>query len=310
MHDRAPDPPRPPDSAASTWPILRRYVAAERRFAGKMEARGPVSAFLYEFTRFGMKQAWACLFGGIMVALLLGTHFLYPRGAMLSRYDFLFLAALGVQAALIFFKLETVEEAKVILAYHVVGTVMEIFKTSVGSWIYPEDAFFRIAGVPLFTGFMYGCIGSYICRSWRLFHFEFEHHPPLWALTLLSLAIYVNFFAHHYVPDMRLALFAAAALLMARTRIYFLVWKKKRWMPIIVGLLLVAVFIFIAENIGTFTRTWIYPSQRNGWTPVAFAKLGSWFLLIIISYTLVALIKHDDLKDRSRKAGDGGRALP
>ena len=87
--------------------------------------------------------------------LLLATHFLYPRGAALARYDFLFLAALGVQAALLVFRLETVEEAKVIVAYHVVGTVMEIFKTSVGSWIYPEDAFFRIAGVPLFTGFMY-----------------------------------------------------------------------------------------------------------------------------------------------------------
>ena len=46
-----------------------------------------------------------------------------------------------------------------------------------------------------------------------------------------------------------------------------------------------------AENIGTYTRTWIYPSQRDGWAMVSTGKFGSWFLLLIISYTLVALIK-------------------
>ena len=92
---------------------------------------------------------------------MLATYFLYPPDAALARYDFLFLAALTLQVCLLGFGLETFEEAKVIAAYHVVGTVMEIFKTSVGSWIYPEDCFFRIAGVPLFSGFMYSCIGSY-----------------------------------------------------------------------------------------------------------------------------------------------------
>ena len=101
--------------------------------------------------------------------------------------------------AMLAFKLETWEEAKVIVIFHVVGTAMEVFKTSVGSWIYPEVSILRIGGVPLFTGFMYAAIGSYIARAWRLFDFRFTHHPPLWALVLLALAIYVNFFAHHYV---------------------------------------------------------------------------------------------------------------
>jgi len=293
---------RPSESAASSWPFLARYIEAERRFAASMMARGRASAFLYEFLRFGMKQAWACLFGGIMVALLLATHFWYPPGAALARYDFLFLAALAVQVALLAFRLETWEEAKVILAYHVVGTAMEIFKTSAGSWIYPEASFFRIAGVPLFTGFMYSCVGSYICRAWRLFHFEFTHHPPLWALVLLSLAIYVNFFTHHFMPDFRLLLFAAAGLLFARTRIYFLVWQKKRWMPLLLGLFLVSIFIWFAENIGTYTQTWIYPNQRNGWHPVSLAKLGSWFLLLVISYTLVALIKSESPERQAEAA--------
>ena len=277
-------------SGASAWPVLRQFVAAEAHVAAHMSRR-PATAALYEFLRFGMKQAWACLFGALMLSLLLGTYFIYPHDAALARYDFLFLAALFLQVSLLGFGLETIEEAKVIAAYHVVGTVMEIYKTSVGSWIYPEESFFRIAGVPLFSGFMYSCIGSYLCRAWTLFHFEFKAHPPIGWLVALSIAIYANFFAHHYLPDARWVLFIAAAVLFARTRIYFVNWQTYRWMPLLLGLLLVTAFIWIAENVGTFTRTWLYPSQRSAWSLVSAGKFGSWFLLLIISYTLVALIK-------------------
>jgi uncharacterized membrane protein YoaT (DUF817 family) len=282
------------ESAAFTWPFLRPFIAGERRFARRMTARGGLAAFGYEFLRFGMKQAWACLFGGVMIALLIATHYLYPSTAGLSRYDFLFLSAFGVQVALLVFRLETFEEAKVILAYHVVGTVMEIFKTSVGSWIYPDPSFFRIAGVPLFTGFMYSCVGSYICRAWRLFHLQLTGQPPLWMLGLLSVAIYVNFFAHHYIPDLRAVLFAVAGLILWRTKVSFVVWQTRRAMPLLLGLVLIALFIWLAENAGTYTQTWLYPSQRDGWSMVGLAKLGSWFLLLIISFTLVAVVKRRD----------------
>jgi uncharacterized membrane protein YoaT (DUF817 family) len=56
----------------------------------------------------------------------------------------------------------------------------------------------------------------------------------------------------------------------------------------LLGLVLVALFIWLSENIGTFTKTWLYPVQLHGWTPVSVGKLGSWFLLLIISYTMVA----------------------
>jgi uncharacterized membrane protein YoaT (DUF817 family) len=168
---------------------------------------------------------------------------------------------------------------------------MEIFKTAVGSWIYPEAALFRIAGVPLFTGFMYSCIGSYLCRAWSLFHFEFKSHPSTCSLVILSVAIYVNFFTHHYVMDFRWVLFAATVLLFARTTVYFTNWRARRSMPLLLGFFLVAIFIWIAENVGTYTQTWIYPGQKNGWSMVSVGKLGSWFLLLIISYTLVVLIK-------------------
>ena len=61
-------------------------------------------------------------------------------------------------------------------------------------------------------------------------------------------------------------------------------------MPLLLGLALVSLFIWFSENIGTFTKIWLYPSQRHGWSMVSVDKLGSWFLLLIISYTLVSLV--------------------
>ena len=263
---------------------------------------------LYEFLRFGVKQAWACLFGGIAVFLMIATWRFYPADAALPRYDFLFLCMIAVQIALLAGKLETLEEAKVILIYHLVGTAMELFKTEVGSWIYPEPNFFRIGGVPLFSGFMYSCIGSYICRAWRLFDFEFTAHPRRLALAMLSLAIYVNFFSHHFIIDLRWLLFAWTIWLFSRTRVYFKVWREYRTMPLLLGLFLVSLFIWFSENIGTFTKTWLYPSQRQGWELVSLGKLGSWFLLLIISYTLVSLInKPRERRGKQRAAGIAGR---
>jgi uncharacterized membrane protein YoaT (DUF817 family) len=276
-------------SAAANWAPLARFIAADERIA-QWAGKRPATVFLYECVRFGLKQGWACLFGGAMVALLVATSLWYPRGATLARYDFLFLAALAMQTAMLLLRLETLEEAKVILIFHVVGTVMELFKTAVGSWIYPEAAIFRIGGVPLFSGFMYASIGSYIARSWRLFDFRFTRHPPLWTLALLSAGIYANFYAHHYVPDIRLALLAVLAWLCGRTWIYYKIHYHYRRMPLLLGLFFVSVFIWIAENFGTLTRTWLYPSQMNGWAMVPLGKLSSWYLLMMISYMLVAWV--------------------
>ncbi len=274
---------------ATTWLPLRSLLTSEARL-GRVAARRWWTSGIYEFSRFGIKQGWACLFGGLAVALMIATWRFYPAAAALSRYDFLFICMIAIQASLLALRLETWDEAKVILIYHVVGTLMEIFKTSVGSWIYPDPNFIRIAGVPLFTGFMYSCIGSYICRAWRLFDFRFSNHPPRWSLMTLSLAIYANFFLDHFGLDFRLLLFAAAALMFGRTTVYFRVWRVYRAMPLLLGFVLVSLFIWLSENIGTYTRTWLYPSQQFSWSQVPISKLGSWFLLMIISYTLVSLI--------------------
>ncbi|MDE2435095.1 MAG: DUF817 domain-containing protein [Sphingomonadales bacterium] len=254
------------------------------------EPRPGWHAWSYEFLLFGFKQGWACLFGGLMLALLLGTHLFYPAHTALARYDFLTLSAVAIQGGMLLFRLETLEEAKVILAFHVVGTVMELFKTSFGSWHYPESSLLRIGGVPLFSGFMHAAVGSYIARVWRIFDFRFSYYPSHTLAGLLAAAIYINFFAHHWLPDTRLLLFACLALLFWRARVWFRVWRVDRWMPLLLGWFLVALFIWFAENIGTYSRAWLYPGQAHGWALVSPSKLGAWYLLMYISFILVAAV--------------------
>ena len=264
--------------------------------------RGRLADGLIEFLVFGLKQAWACLFGGLMLGMILVTRLYWPEIG-LNRYDFWFIAALLIQAGMILFKLETLEEARVILIFHLVGTGMEIFKTAAGSWIYPDEAIFRIGGVPLFSGFMYACVGSYMARIQRIFDITFTRYPPLRMTVLLALAIYINFFSHHYIFDFRWLLFAAIVLLYGRSFMHYRVFRFRHAMPMLLAFLLVALFIWIAENIGTWSRAWIYPNQAEGWALVSWSKLGSWYLLMLISVVLVTLVhpprRHDsDSKDR------------
>jgi uncharacterized membrane protein YoaT (DUF817 family) len=277
-------------SAALQWPPLARLSAFDLRLATWAENHGPFHLAAYEFIRFGVKQGWACLFGGILLGLIITTRLWYPAHAALARYDVLFLTAIGIQIVLLATRLETIEEAKVILAFHVIGTVMELHKTSVGAWLYPEASFFHIGGVPLFTGFMYASVGSYLARVWRLFDFRFAGHPDLRAVSILAAAIYFNFLTNHDLPDVRWALLGATALLFGRTVIYFKIWRRHRSMPLLIGFGLVALFIWFAENIGTATGTWLYPRQIAHWSAVPASKLTSWLLLMIVSYTMVALV--------------------
>jgi uncharacterized membrane protein YoaT (DUF817 family) len=275
----------------------RDFLHGQRAALHARYVTGRKSQAFFEFISFGIKQAWACLFGGLMLVILLGTYLFYPAEAVLARYDFITLMAVLIQALLLIFKLETWEEARIILIFHIVGTVMEIFKTHMGSWVYPEPSILRIMGVPLFSGFMYACVGSYIARVWRIFDFCFDRFPPLKWQALLAVLAYVNFFAHHYLPDIRWALFLGSAILYGPAVIWFKADETHRPMPLIIGLFLVALFIWFAENLGTFARAWSYPGQEAGWHVVSPAKLGSWYLLMLISFVLVAWV-HRPIKGR------------
>lgn len=284
--------PHGPEPVHETGPYLEPMRRAIR--AGLTRLPAPLA----EFVLFGLKQAWACLFGGIMLALLILTKAVWQPDWVIYRYDALFVMALAIQGLFLYYKLESLEEAKVIFVYHLVGTAMEVFKTAMGSWVYPEEALFRIGGVPLFSGFMYACVGSYMARAIRIFDMRFTNYPPYWTTLVLAVAIYLNFFVHHYWWDFRWVLFAATVILFGRVRIYYTVDVVPRWMPLILAAILTGLFMWIAENIGTYTGTWLYPGQTV-WKPVSFAKFGSWYLLLFVSFVLVTLVSKPRNVDRS-----------
>ena len=272
-----------------------------RALVANLQARADRSAagrLLFELLMFGLKSAWACVFGAAMLAMILLTHLFWPAHAPLARYDALVIGAVGLQMAMLIFRLEDLREASAILLFHAVGTGMELFKTATGSWTYPEPSLLRLGAVPLFSGFMYASVGSYIARVWRSQHLRFEGYPPAWRTWLLGGAIYLNFFSDHYGWDLRWALFGAAALVFRRTDVLFRPDRTVRRMPLLVGFGLTALFIWLAENLATFSHAWLYPAQRDGWRLVAPEKLGSWLLLAIISFILVSLVQPPRPPDR------------
>jgi uncharacterized membrane protein YoaT (DUF817 family) len=251
-----------------------------------------VQSFCWEFLFFGLKQARACLFVGLFFLSVL----LVPREGVLgiSRYDVLLLLALLIQIWMVWAKLETWDEAKAISLFHLVGFALEVFKTSgaIQSWSYPDPAFSKVLGVPLFAGFMYAAVGSYIIQIWRLMELRVRHHPPYWMAALIASLIYLNFFSHHYIGDYRWYLAAITLGLYARTVVYYHPLEKERQMPLLLGFVLVGFFIWLAENISTFMGLWSYPNQLGAWSVVHVGKWSSWSLLVIMTFTIVAQLKY------------------
>ena len=248
--------------------------------------------FVVEFLYFGIKQARACLF----VVLFFAAVFSVPRGGLwgLPRYDVLLVIALSIQAWMVWAKLETLDELKAICLFHVIGFVLEVFKTSAGvrSWAYPDFAYSKVLGVPLFSGFMYAAVGSYVIQAWRLLDVRIRHHPPYWMAGLNALAIYANFFTHHYIGDYRWYIAACTLGLYARATVIFRPLDRDRSMPLLLSFVLIGFFIWLAENVSTFFGVWRYPNQIGAWAVVHLGKWSSWSLLVIMTFTIVANLKH------------------
>ncbi|WP_323785166.1 DUF817 domain-containing protein [Thalassovita sp.] len=259
----------------------------ERRLGDWMRARLPHWAA--EFVMFVLKQGWACLFGICLLLAILISKAVWQPEWILHRYDILLGLAVLLQALFLRLKLESWDEARIIVLFHLTGTAMELFKVNAGSWAYPEPALFKLYGVPLFSGFMYASVGSYMARVIRLFDMQFAPYPPYWTTLALATGIYVNFFAHHFLADIRLALFAATLILFLRTRIWFRIGENWYWMPLPLAAFFSSFFLWLAENIGTLTGTWLYAGQ-NPFDRVSFAKMGSWYLLLYVSFVTVTLV--------------------
>ncbi|MBT2501890.1 DUF817 domain-containing protein [Curtobacterium sp. ISL-83] len=261
--------------------------AARRLLDAGPQPHRPGRLFVTEFLVFGAKQAWACTFGALLLLTMVVVRLTWPSGTVVDRNDVLTVTAVLLQVGMLVFGLETVRELRVVLLFHVVGTVMEVFKTHVGSWTYEPGGVLVLAGVPLFSGFMYGAVGSYMVRVHRLFDLRFDRYPRQWCVAVVAAAIYANFFTHHVAWDARSVLLALVVLLFARTTMHVRIHRSSVRMPVLVAMGLVAVVIWLAENIATWAGAWAYPTQAAAWHPVAPTKIVAWLLLMMISVALV-----------------------
>ncbi len=197
------------------------------------------------------------------------------------------------------FKLETWEEAKVILIYHVVGTAMEVFKTDVGSWIYPEPSILphrrRAAVLRLHV-----CGGRQLHRALlAAVRFSLPAAPSAlvgpfaWRCDLYQLLRSSLHCGHSLSACSRQqrccsrapgSTTRSGACIGACRCCLALVWCRcSSGSPRTSAR---------SRGPGSIRTRW------SGWSAVSLGKLGSWFLLLIISYALVAAVNRPAAVDK------------
>lgn len=260
--------------------------------------------FCVEFLFFGLKMGRACLFA----FLIFGAMFIVPKAGIggVPRFDVLLFFSLLIQIGMVALKLETWDEVKVVALFYILGFLLETFKTSPeiqafllpegaphirASWVYTDFAYTKIGNVPLFAGFMYSAVASFIVQVWQLLDFKVHNMPPYWLADTSSILIYLHFFTRHAFKDLRWWLVAFVLCLYARSYVVFKPYDRARRIPLIMAFVIMGLFIWLAENIATFAGIWQYPYQLNGWTMVSLTKISSWSLLLIIAVTIVTHLK-------------------
>ncbi|MET9346086.1 DUF817 domain-containing protein [Streptomyces termitum] len=251
---------------------------------------------------FAVVQARCCAFavalvGGIAVSSLL------PE-LPVARYDLLLGYGIALTVLARVLGWESRRDVAVIAACHLTGLLFELAKVQLGSWSYPEDAVAKIAGVPLYSGFLYAALGSYVCRSWRLLDLRLTGYRPR-VMAFLAGAVYLNFLSHHWLPDARWALAGLLLLATAGTRVRFRVGPDDLWMPLALSFVLIGFFLWVAENAATYVGAWSYPHQLDGWQPVSLTKFAAWALLVTVTFTVAAARAHAGTGDRPEAADPG-----
>ena len=240
-----------------------------------------------QLLRFAWLEAQCCLFAA---AVFLGLALSRVLPLPIARYDALLGYAVVLTVVFYLTRLETAREVAVIFAFHLIGLALELFKVRMGSWAYPEDAWTKVAGVPLYAGFMYAAVGSYICQAFRRLDLRVDRFPWVPAVAL-AVGAYANFFTHHYLPDLRWVLAAGFVAVLWRSRVFYTVGRCRYAMPLSLSFVLVGFFLWLAENAATFLGAWRYPDQAQLWQLVHVGKWGSWALLVSLSFVLVAAVK-------------------
>ncbi|MBB3109777.1 uncharacterized membrane protein YoaT (DUF817 family) [Paenibacillus phyllosphaerae] len=249
-----------------------------------------------QLIRFGWGQALSCVFPVAIFASLAITQWISLP--WLPRYDWLLVLCLLMQWFMVRSGLETVDELKVITVFHLIGLMLELFKVHMGSWSYPEEGFTKLFGVPLYSGFMYASVASFLCQAWRRMQVELIQWPPLRLVMPLAAAIYLNFFTHHYWIDVRWWLTLLVIIVFWRTWVTYQVGRVRYRMPLSLSFVLIGFFIWIAENVATFFGGWEYPNQSDAWQIVHISKISSWLLLVIVSFLIVATLKMIKLRTK------------
>lgn len=252
-------------------------------------ANVPRASVWAQFFDFARKEALACIFPfGIFACLALGKAVSIPG---VPRYDLILLLCLGLQFAVLRLGLETMEEARASLIFHGCGLALEIFKVHLGSWSYPGFAYSKVAEVPLYSGFMYASVAGYIHQAWRRFDLRLDPWPSRWESVAVAVGVYVNFFTQHFIGDLRWIMAGLVVVVFGRCWVSFEVAGNRWRLPLCLSFVLIGVFIWFAENLATGLGAWAYPHQRLGWAPVPPNKLGSWSLLVIVTFVVVSLQK-------------------
>lgn len=256
-------------------------------FAGRNTDR-KVIFFLKQFMLFGYLQAISCFFPVLIFVSLALTNF---ATGVIPKYDLLLLICIGAQFLMYKTGMETRDELYVITMFHLIGIGLELYKVYHGSWSYPQEAYTKIAGVPLYSGFMYASVGSYICQAWRNLSIRLTAWPGRFLSIFGGAAIYLNFFTNAYLPDARWYIVVMLIVIFYRSKFHFTVGTCQYSMPALLSFLLVGFFIWLAENIATFFGAWKYAYQHSNWQMVSAHKISSWSLLVIVSIIIVAELK-------------------
>ncbi|HEY8930354.1 MAG TPA: DUF817 domain-containing protein [Mucilaginibacter sp.] len=243
---------------------------------------------LYRFFIFVKQEALSCIFPVLVFSLLAISHLF---AGIIPRYDFMLIGCIAIQIAMFRLKLETKDEVLVICVFHLLGLMMELFKVHIGSWSYPEQAYTKFFGVPLYSGFMYASVASYLCQAWRRLDVKLHNWPHHRAARIIGACIYLNFFSNHFIPDLRYVIAIFILWYFRKAVVRFYIKDKAYQMPVIISFLLIGFFIWLAENVATRLGAWKYAYQHNAWTIVNTQKISSWDFLVIVSFIIIAELK-------------------
>ena len=256
--------------------------------------------FATEYFFFLLKSVLACSFA-LSLFMVLALSKKLSLG-FIPRYDFILLMALGIQIWLVLTKQEHLYELKAICWFHLLGLLLEIFKShpSIGSWAYPEFAYSKVFGAPLYCGFMYASVASFMMQFWRRTNMQLLNYQYPKLAMLLAALVYINFFTHHFIGDYRWILTALLFCCFWQSSVVFSCYKKQIRLPLIGCFALLGAVVWLGENIATFYGAWQYPNQIARWNWVHFGKVGSWSLMVVITFVIIVhFVQKHEFKNQS-----------